>query len=175
MKKGYIHIYEGDGKGKTTAAVGLAVRCAGSGKKVVFSQFLKGNTSAELKSLSLIPDIILYPAQKDLGFVFRMNEEKKKEAREYNSSHFRGIVECAEKENADLLILDELIDAWNLEMVDHDEVLDFLRTKPEGLEVVMTGRNPDPALVDLADYYTHMEKRKHPYDQGILARKGIEF
>ena len=81
MKKGYIHIYEGDGKGKTTAAVGLAVRCAGSGRKVVFSQFLKGNSSAELKALACIPDIILYPAQKDLGFVFRMNEEQKAEAR----------------------------------------------------------------------------------------------
>ena len=173
MKKGYIHIYEGNGKGKTTAAVGLAVRCAGSGGKVVFSQFLKGNSSGELKSLALIPNIQIVPAQKDLGFVFRMNEEQRQEAHAYNSSHFTHVVECSK--TADLLILDELIDAWNLEMVNPDEVLAFLRSKRESLEVVMTGRNPDPELVKLADYHTHMEKRKHPFDHGTLARKGIEF
>lgn len=175
VKKGLIHIYEGNGQGKTSAAVGLAVRCAGNGKKVVFSQFLKTGTSGELAAMAMLPNIVVHSTEKSFGFTFRMDEETKVTAAAYYAAHFREAVRLAEEEQADMLVLDELIDAMNAEMADQEEVLDFLRSKPEGLEVVLTGRNPAPEIADCADYYTYFEKRKHPYDRGILARKGIEY
>lgn len=172
--KGYIHIYEGDGKGKTTAAVGLAVRCAGSGQKVLFSQFLKGNHSSELDAMAWIPGIIIHRHEKEFGFAFNMDMQESAAARRYYQDHFRETVYFARREEARLLVLDELLDVYNLNMVDHEEVCRFLLTRPEGMEVVLTGRNPADELVKMADYVTHMGKVKHPYDWGVTARKGIE-
>lgn len=170
-----IHIYEGDGKGKTTAAVGLAVRCAGSGQKVLFTQFLKGNNSSEIKSMERIPNIIIYQNQKEFGFAFNMDTREKVDARTYYRDHFREAIYYAKREHVRLLVLDELLDVYNLNMVDQEEVLQFLRTRPEDMEVVLTGRNPATELLQMGDYVTHMGKIKHPYDWGLMAREGIEM
>lgn len=204
---GLIHIYEGDGKGKTTAAVGLAVRFAGNGKTVVFTQFLKSNNSSELKILEEIGKIRLIRCDKSFGFTFQMTPEEKQEAAEYYTAHLHKVLvqvkklseECQssedrekflqkeeekneqkkEVENADypavLLVLDEIMAAYNQHMINRQELLTFLKEKPDKLEVVLTGRNPAPELLELADYVTFMEKRKHPYEQGISARPGIEW
>ena len=173
--RGCIHIYGGTGKGKTTAAVGLAVRCAGTGRKVLFTQFLKGNTSGENLSLAHIPNIILFKNEEAFGFTFTMESDERNRAKHYYRNHFRETISLAERENVDMLILDELIDAYNLDMVDKNEVLHFLRTRPEELEIVMTGHAPANELVQLADYVTFMKKIKHPYDLGLIAREGIEM
>lgn len=175
MERGCIHIYEGNGKGKTTAAVGLAVRCAGSGQKVMFTQFLKGNLSSEMNSLERLPNIIIYQNEKAFGFAFNMDIQERVDAKIYYRNHFREAIYYAKREKVRLLILDELLDVYNLNMVDQDEVCQFLRTKPEDMEIVLTGRDPAPELVHMADYMTHMEKKKHPHDWGVSARMGIEM
>lgn len=172
---GMIHIYEGDGKGKTTAATGLSVRFAGTGGKVVFTQFLKRNDSGELVILEQIENICLLRCEKSFGFTFRMTPEKKQEAAEYYNAHLKKVLAEAVEKQAGLLVLDEVLDAYNSDMISHEVLLKFLKEKPQEMEVVLTGRNPAEELLELADYVTFMEKRKHPYDKGIGARKGIEL
>lgn len=170
---GLIHIYCGDGKGKTTAAVGLAVRAAGAGKKVIFTQFFKDGSSSEITSLHCLENIQLRHCTTVRGFFRRMTDaEKAKASADYTQLFFN--VVAAAKE-ADLLILDEIVSACNHGTVAETAVTAFLLSKPEKLEVVLTGRNPSQALLALADYVTEMRKIRHPFDHGITARKGIEF
>lgn len=168
-----IHIYCGDGKGKTTAAVGLAVRAAGAGKNVVFTQFFKDGSSSEVGVLRSIPNIQVLHCKTVPGFWRRMDENQRKKASADYTQLFNDVLEAAK--NADLLILDEILSACNHGAVPEQLVTDFLDRKPEKLEVVLTGRDPSAALLTKADYITEMCKRRHPYDQGIPARKGIEF
>ncbi len=172
---GLIHIYEGDGKGKTTAGIGLSVRCAGSGQKVLYTQFLKNDSSSELAVLEQIPGIHVARCEEKFGFTFGMTPEQKKKAQAFYTEHFRSVARMAVEENCRLLVLDELIASYNLEMVDREKVLKFLKEKPEELEVVMTGRDPAKELLELADYVSRVVKVKHPFDRGIAARKGIEL
>lgn len=171
---GMIHIYEGNGKGKTTAAVGLSVRFAGNGGKVLFTQFLKRNDSGELAVLEQIENICLLRCEKSFGFTFRMTPEERTEASAYYNTHLEKTLAEAVKSQTGLLVLDEVLDAYNSDMIKHPVLLNFLREKPQEMEVVLTGRNPAEELLELADYVTYMEKRKHPYDRGVRARQGIE-
>lgn len=169
---GLIHLYCGDGKGKTTAAVGLAVRASGAGKRVIFTQFFKDGSSSEVEALKTLPGIRTIHAQTVKGFYRSMTPEQREQAREDYTALFRQV---AAGKDADLLILDEIVSACNRGVVPETLVTDFLRSKPSGLEVVLTGRNPSPALMELADYITEMRKLRHPYDRGVVARRGIEF
>ena len=169
---GLIHLYCGDGKGKTTAAVGLAVRAAGAGKQVIFTQFFKDGSSSEVESLKLL-GIRTIHAQTVKGFYRAMNEQQRQQARQDYTALFRQVTDAAK--DAGLLILDEIVSACNRGVVPEGLVVDFLQNKPSALEVVLTGRDPSPALVELADYITEMRKLRHPYDRGVAARKGIEF
>ena len=171
--QGLIHIYCGDGKGKTTAAVGLAVRAAGAGKKVVFTQFFKDGSSSEIKVLQDVENIRILHCNTVRGFWKRMTDAQKARAREDYTRLFSDVTRSAM--DADLLVLDEIVSACNHGTVAEVAVADFLCSKPERLEVVLTGRNPSERLLRLADYVTQMQKIKHPYDRGIAARKGIEF
>lgn len=170
---GLIHIYCGDGKGKTSAATGLAMRAAGRGKQVVAARFLKTDDSGEVEILRRIPEIILLPCEKTFGFVSSMDEETKKQAAAYNLGLFERAAMLAE--DADMVVLDEIMAAVNYGMVPEQKVLDFISGRPERLEVVMTGRNPKESFLEAADYVSEIQKIKHPYDRGILARKGIEY
>lgn len=174
MKKSCIHIYCGDGKGKTTAAMGLALRAAGSGRPVIVAQFLKDGTSSELNILRGLPKVQVLVCPEQFGFFWNMTKEQKEAAGRAYRELFGQAVRAAEK-GAFLLVMDELIAAYNHELVDRDRVLKFLRGKPEGLEVVLTGREPAPELLELADYVSEIRKRKHPFEQGAAAREGIEF
>lgn len=173
--KGCVHIYCGDGKGKTSAAVGLAVRAAGRGKKVLIERFLKTDDSGEVPVLAAISGITVQPCDRTFGFVFRMTEEQKKEAAVYYTQRFRKTWETALRESYDVLILDEIMAACNYGMVPETEVAACLRNRPKQLEVVLTGRNPSETLLELADYVSEVCMRKHPFTNGIPAREGIEY
>jgi len=170
---GLIHIYCGDGKGKTTAAVGLAVRAAGAGKHVVFTQFFKDGSSSEIKMLQGVENIQILHCNTVRGFWKRMTDAQKARASADYTQLLSDVARLAM--DADLLVLDEIVSACNHGTIAEVAVTDFLRSKPERLEVVLTGRDPSECLLRLADYVTQMQKIKHPYDCGIAARKGIEF
>lgn len=175
MKKSCIHIYCGDGKGKSTASMGLAVRAAGFGKTVIVTQFLKDGSSSELNILRTLPGVQVLVCEKKFGFLWKMSEEEKKEAKEAYTELFRRVTGKAVEEGVFLLVMDEFIAAYNHGMVDRAEALRFLKEKPDTLEVVLTGRDPAPELLELADYVSEICKRKHPFDAGVPARKGIEL
>lgn len=172
--KGLVHIYCGDGKGKTTASVGLAVRAAGAGKKVIFAQFFKNGSSSEVKMLRLLPGVETMHCKTVSGFYSQMSEADRDQARCDYSRLLEDALTAA-REGADLLILDEAISSCNYGTICEETLAEFLENRPAGLEVVLTGRDPSERLVGLADYVTEMKKIKHPYDHGILARRGIEF
>lgn len=171
---GLIHIYCGDGKGKTTAALGLSLRAAGRGMQVCIVQFLKSTETGELNILRQIPSVQVIRSQEQLGFTFRMNEEQKRHAAMVQQELFAKASATALSGNCDLLVLDEIMAAINSGMVEAEQVKQLLCGKPEELEVVLTGRNPPQELIELADYVSQIQKVKHPFDRGIAARDGIE-
>lgn len=173
--KSCIHIYCGDGKGKTTAALGLAVRAAGCGKKVLITRFLKTDHSGEVKSLGRLPEIKVTPCERSFGFFSKMSEEQKAEAEVYYSGLLETTLDQAAEGGFDLLVLDEIMAVCNFGLVKEERVLDFLTSRPEELEVVLTGRDPSERLIEAADYVSEIKKVKHPYDRGVMARRGIEF
>lgn len=174
MDTGLIHLYCGDGKGKTTASLGLALRCAGRGGRVLFAQFLKGRPTGELASLEKIPAITVLRGKALLKFTFQMTEAEKEETRAAQTALLDKVCAFCREQKPDLAVCDELVGACALGLVPEEAVCRFLQEKPTNTEVVLTGRNPSPALVDLADYVSEIKKIKHPFDKGIPARLGIE-
>ncbi len=167
--KGKIHIYFGDGKGKTTAAVGLAVRAAGAGMKVAFVQFLKkgeGNEVSELKRLGI------HCSAFGRGVLLRSPLEADRKLAEEGLEAAKAYAQSGEY---DVLILDELLDSISLGLSAEEEILELLRAKQDSVELVITGHKLPGRLADAADYITEMCSRKHPYESGLLAREGIEF
>ena len=176
MEKGLIHIYCGDGKGKTTAAMGLAIRAAGREKKVFITQFLKSGKSGELVSLEKLKEYITFlPGRPVNKFVWNMNDEEKMEAKREHTARFKEIKDIIKNEDYDLLILDEIIATINNGFIELEEVVNFLKNKPDTLEVVMTGRDPKEELIEIANYVTEMKCIKHPFREGIPSRIGIEL
>ena len=162
--KGCTHIYFGDGKGKTTAAMGLAIRAAGNDKKVFIIQFLKGGPTGELKILLQQPNITILRGKPNTPFTWNMTEEQKKEITAYQTQQLKQAILHAQNSQCDLLILD-----------DKDMLKEFILNKPEALELVLTGRDPADYMIEAADYVTEMKKIKHPFDAGIPARLGVEW
>lgn len=165
-----VHLYWGEGKGKTTAAMGLALRALGAGQRVVIVQFLKGASSGEIPLLEQLGATI-YRGKAGQKFVFQMTEAEKKQTRAMQTGHLR----AALAESADLLILDEACAAWRLEMVDHTLLRQAVLQRPAEQELVLTGRSPARWMREAADYETEMRCHRHPYEQGVAARKGVEF
>ncbi len=170
---GKIHIYYGCGKGKTTAAAGLSVRAAGSGLRVLIFQFLKDNTSSERKILESISNITCVSGWNHMKFSSQMSITEKMELTCYNEK----ILDEIEKSCAsfDVLFLDEVLCAVKLGLLSEGRLLELLKRKPKGLEVILTGHEVSQEIFDMADYVTEMRKIKHPYDKGITARRGIEY
>lgn len=177
MSEGLIHVYTGEGKGKTTAAIGLAVRAAGQGLKVCIIQFLKGGGRG-LGELSLITEKI-----HEIDFICSdvnhpmFQKKKLPQATMEKSSEelFELFRERAMSGNYDLIVLDEINNVIDSGYLRWDDVATFLQEKPAALELVLTGRNAHPQLQAMADYVTEMLKIKHPYDKGTIARRGIEY
>lgn len=171
---GLIHIYCGDGKGKTTCSVGLTVRASGYGLHVLFMQFLKKGDSSELCVLRTLPGVDVMKATPVTKFSFQMTDEEKNDVRKINAELIAEIRRTVEMDHYDMVVMDECLGAIEAGLLNEDAVIDFLGNRPEQLEIVMTGRNPSERMIDIADYVSRIDKVKHPYDQGIPARKGIE-
>ena len=170
---GLFHIYFGNGKGKTTAAAGLAVRASGAGMRVIFAQFLKDGTSSELNCLRGVSNIEVLVCPKNYGFFKNMTEDVKKEAAKSYGELF--LLAKKKAAAADMLILDEAVSAANHGLISEDDVIQYIKSRPSGLELVITGRDPSARMLALADYATEMRKVKHPYDNGVAARRGVEY
>lgn len=170
-----VHIYYGDGKGKTTAAIGLAVRAAGSRMKVLFVQFLKTEFSGERHTLSHTENISLTFCPLELNFTYNMDTAEKAKASVTFRKIFDDAVTTVLTEKYDMIVLDEIFSAISADMISESAVYEFVTNAPKNIEVVMTGHNPPQKIMELADYITEMKKIKHPYDKGVQARFGIEF
>lgn len=173
-RRGLVHYYYGYGKGKTTAAFGLAARALGRGLRVFAVQFLKSDPSGEADFFAEVGGITVLRGMAGVKFAFQMSEEERRETLAIHTANFRRAVAEAREGRCDMLILDEVSDACKLELFSQDELLDFLKNRPKSLEVVMTGHDPLPSLLAAADYATEMRKEKHPFDGGVSARDGIE-
>ena len=171
---GLVHIYCGDGKGKTTTGMGLCARAAGFGYKVLIYQFMKDNKTSERKTLENQENITWLDGLEQEKFSFQMTEEEKRERREFYNSQLEMVTKKAVDEEYDVLFMDETIYTIKAGLLDEEKVLEFLDQKPEHLEVILTGQGPSKALMERADYVSEICMRKHPYQKGIPARKGIE-
>lgn len=170
MDKGLVHLYWGEGKGKTTAAVGLALRMLGSGGTVTVVQFLKDGQSSELEPLRRLGARV-YSGRPGTKFFSQMTPEEREEVRARHNDLLRQALES----HCDLLVLDEACAAFRLGMVEENLLRRAVLERPAGREVVLTGRDPAPWMQEAADYSTEMCCHKHPYRQGIAARKGVEY
>lgn len=168
-----IHIYTGDGKGKTTAAMGLAMRAAGCGKRVLVTQFLKGGPTGELQSLHRL-GIPVLRNRTDHGFFATLSEAEKQDLTQEQNDRLNAVLQSVLREEYDLIVLDELLCACSNGSADCGLAERILNTKTK-TELVLTGRNAPPFFLLRADYVTVMQKEKHPYDRGIPAREGIEY
>lgn len=171
---GFIHIYCGDGKGKTTCGMGLCTRAAGYGYKVLIYQFMKDNKTSERKVLEALDNITFIDGLESEKFSFQMSSEEKAQRKAYYETQFRQVTHLAKSENYDVLFLDEIIYTIQAGLFDEVLLLDYLCQKPAHLEVILTGQGPSQALIDAADYVSNIQKQKHPFDKGLPARKGIE-
>lgn len=171
---GLIHLYCGDGKGKTTAALGLTVRALGSGFRVIFVQFMKNQPTGELSILKGLSGVKVLRGKEGSGFSFNMSEEEKEKTKRLHTEILNTAIGFAVSGKCDMLVLDESVGAYARDLIDRQLLEEFIRNKPEGLELVLTGRNPAQWMLDCADYVSEIRKIRHPYDRGVTARKGIE-
>lgn len=175
LERGLIHVYSGEGKGKTSAAVGLAVRAAGRGLHVLFIQFLKSWQTGEIFVLKQIPGITFLRDETCVQFANEMDSEERKRVTAIQKQLFRTALDHLQHESVDVLVLDEVMAAIENEFLTREEVESLLCNKPVWLELVLTGRNPPAWITDKVDYWTDMVERNHPFERGITARSGIEF
>lgn len=171
---GCIHIYCGDGKGKTTCGMGLCARAAGYGYKVLIYQFMKDNSTSERKLLEQSPQITFMDGLPCEKFSFQMTAAEKEQRRAYYEEQFRRVTALAAAECCDVLFLDEIIYTIRAGLFDETLLLEYLKEKPARLEIILTGQSPSAELVAASDYVSEICKRKHPFDRGLAARRGIE-
>ncbi len=169
--EGLIHLYCGDSKGKTTAAMGLALRACNYNKRIMVVQFLKDGTSGEIKMLSQQPNVTVVAGMVADCFFSSMSDEQKSATLSLHNEHLAK----ARAFDGDILILDEVCAACKNESIDIEQVRQLLDNKPSHQEIIMTGRNPQDFMLEKADYITEMVLRRHPYQQGICARESIEY
>lgn len=169
--KGYVQVYTGDGKGKTTAALGLALRAAGAGLTVFIAQFIKSAEYSEIKALERFSDLITLkqfgrgcfikgnPCQADIDVAHKALDA------------LYGALKCGDY---DVVIADEANVAFRCKLISENDLLGLMDARPDHVELVLTGRGAPPAVVERADLVTEMRPMKHYYEQGVLAREGIE-
>lgn len=172
MQKGYIQIYTGNGKGKTTAALGLALRASAYGKKIFIGQFVKGMKYGELESIKKFSDTITIKQFGRDCFIFNDPEPEDIEIARKGWDEVNAILI---ENKIDILILDEIGIAIHYKLISTKEVADFIKKKPTEMELILTGRNVPEELFELADLVTEMREIKHYYKADVPAREGIEF
>ena len=170
MKKGLVQVYTGNGKGKTTAAIGQAIRALGRGYQVCFIQFFKRPVSGEVKILKSFPNLKLlhplpfYPTKKNQYFLKKKIKDILPE-----------VSKIIKSENYDLVILDEINIALRNKLLEEREILNLIKNKPESVELILTGRGATEEIIKMADLVTEMKEIKHPLKKGVKAREGIEY
>lgn len=169
--RGYVHVYTGDGKGKTTAALGLALRAAGAGMRVYIAQFVKGMHYSELDSLRRYEDRITLKQYGRDCFIEKDPTEEDIRAARKGLEEVKGILASRDYQ---MVILDEANIATRYNLFSVDELIELVRSKPEPVELVITGRGADPKVLAVADLVTEMKEIKHYYRSGVEARPGIE-
>ncbi|MEA1910771.1 MAG: cob(I)yrinic acid a,c-diamide adenosyltransferase [Spirochaetota bacterium] len=172
MQKGYIQIYTGNGKGKTTAAFGLALRASGYGKKIFIGQFVKGMKYGELESIKKFSDTITL---KQFGRDCFIYNDPEPEDIQIAREGWDLVNTILNDNSVDILILDEIGIAIHYKLISMEEVIEFIKRKPEEMELILTGRNVPEELFELADLVTEMKEIKHYYTKDVSAREGIEF
>lgn len=175
MNKGFVQIYTGDGKGKTTAALGLSFRAAGRGKKVLFVQFLKGIRTGEEVSMGENEQITHLKLAETVRFFHTLSEEEQEELKSRVKGEWVALKKRIETDPMDILVLDEIMAAMHHGLVDEADVLELLATRPLPMEVILTGRNASDRLMQEADLVTEMVNCRHYYSKGVLSRIGIEY
>ncbi len=188
-KTGLVHVLTGEGNGKTTSAIGIAVRASGRGMNVAFVQFLKGGLSGEIAPLQRLGVTVVTGTKhcprhsdhesqlRDRGFMafcrdcFAINQEDRGLVR----SAFETASEFCRSGKFDLVVLDEIFWAMKEGLVSEADVLSIIRSRAQGCELVLTGRGSTPAIEAESDYVSSVEKIKHPFDSGILSRAGIDY
>ncbi|MEA5000178.1 MAG: cob(I)yrinic acid a,c-diamide adenosyltransferase [Candidatus Limiplasma sp.] len=173
--RGMIHVYYGDGKGKSTAAIGLAVRALGQGMRVCLLQFWKGTPTGECLLLEGIQGLRILRGQNNGKSFAAMSEAERSAMLACHQTMLAQALAWVRQGELDMLVLDEVLDAILLSMVDEQALQALLQDKPTSLELVITGHQPVPWVMAYADYITHMVKERHPFDRGQIARRGIEF
>jgi cob(I)alamin adenosyltransferase len=171
--KGYIQVYTGNGKGKTTAALGLALRAAGHGLKTYIGQFLKGQDYGELSAVHKLSPLITIEQYGKKDFI-HVTENPDKEDIDKAKQGLRKCTKMMKSQKYRIIVLDEINVAVHFNLFSEKEIHDFLDEKPEDIEVVLTGRYAPQSFIDRADLVTEMKEIKHYYKKGIQARFGIE-
>ncbi len=167
-----IQVYTGNGKGKTTAALGLALRAAGAGLKVYICQFLKGRYCCELASLKKLKNIKV----RQFGSkCFVMGKSFSERDKELASRGLEAANQAIKANKYDMVILDEINVALKHKALQLDKVIALLKNTPQKIELILTGRNAHPAIVKIADLVSEIKDNKHYFKKGVMARKGIEF
>jgi cob(I)alamin adenosyltransferase len=173
-KQGLVHIYTGDGKGKTSAALGLVMRSYGNDMKVLFCQFLKGQDTSELFTLNKL-GISVLRTDEVKKFVPFMDENEKKNCKKSHDVCYNKMKHKMLSGEYDIVVLDEIIPATALGLVSLQDLIALLKQRPAHVEVILTGRDAPQELIEIADYVSEIRLVKHPYEKGIQARKGIEY
>ena len=170
-----IQIYTGEGKGKTTAALGQGLRGVGSGLKVIMIQLLKGGPTGELEALKAIDGFEIYRFEKERDFVWNLKDKEIQELKKEIRAGYNFAFECVKNKKCNMLIIDEIMGAVTNKFISEDEVVDLLNANDCDIEIILTGRYAPEKIIEKADLVTEMKPIKHYFDKGVEARKGIEF
>lgn len=176
LEKGYVQVYTGNGKGKTTAAVGQAVRSAGNGLKVYMLQFLKTDPTGELEIAKLLGDKFqIFRFESKKGFFWTLKDEEKAVLKEEVNRAYNFAMEVIKNNSCDVFILDEIMGIISNKLLTEQQVIELIDNKPSNMELILTGRNVPDSVKDKADLVTEMKEIKHYMKEGVYSREGIEY
>lgn len=175
MEKGYVQVYTGEGKGKTTAALGLTFRAAGRGKKVLFIQFLKGIKTGEQISMGENENIEHIKMAETVRFFNTLSREEQAELKSRTQREWKDLKNRVAEDSKDVLVLDEIMAAMYHGLVEEEDVIELIKNRPLQMEVILTGRSASENILNEADLVTEMKNVKHYYHKGISSRIGIEY
>jgi ATP:corrinoid adenosyltransferase len=176
LEKGMIQIYTGDGKGKSTAAIGQGIRAAGNGLNVVMIQFLKSNETGELKILgNLVENFKVIRMESKKDFVWNLDKEQIEELKNEINNEYNYAIELLKNDKCDVLILDEILGVLKNGFLSENDIINLFENKMNETEIIITGRNAPQSIIERADLVTEMVEVKHYFSRGVSARKGIEY
>lgn len=176
LEKGYIQIYTGNGKGKTTAALGLGLRATGDGFTTYMIQFLKSWKTGELKAVEkLSPNFSIFRFELPKDFIWNLKPDQIRLLKEEINEGYNFAIKVLQNRECDILIIDEIMGALSNKLLTEEQVIQLMELKPTDMELVFTGRNVPQAIYEKADLVTEMKDVKHYFNNGVEAREGIEY